>query len=64
MSNNLNVFFKEVYSEFTKIVWPSRKEFILNVLFTFLVVLFFAIYLGFIDGLVGYVMTKIVCYFV
>ncbi len=64
MSNNLNVFFKEVYSEFAKIVWPSKKEFILNVLFTLLVVLFFAIYLGFVDTLVGFVMTKIVCYFV
>lgn len=59
MTNNLNIFFKEVYSEFNKIIWPSRREFFLNVLFTLIVVIIFSIYLGLADSIIGYVISKI-----
>ncbi len=64
MTQNLNIFFKEVYAELLKIIWPSRKEFFLNVLFTFIVVFLFSVYLGLADALISYVVSKIICYFV
>ena len=60
MTNNLNIFFQEVWQEFNKIVWPSRKEFYISVLGTLAIVIIFAVYLGFLDALIGYAITKII----
>lgn len=60
MTNNLNIFFQEVWREFNKIIWPSRKEFLVSVLGTLAIVIAFSLYLGFLDTLIGYVITKII----
>lgn len=60
MTNNLNIFFQEVYSELSKIIWPSRKEFLFSVFFTLLVVVFFSIYLGLADMLIVLAVNKII----
>lgn len=60
MTNNLNIFFQEVWQEFNKIVWPSRKEFIVSVLGTLTIVLIFALYLGFLDVLIAFAINKII----
>lgn len=60
MTNNLNVFFQDVWQEFKKITWPSRKEFFISVFGTLLIVIAFGIYLGFLDTLIGYAITKII----
>jgi preprotein translocase SecE subunit len=61
MTNNLNIFFQEVWQEFNKIIWPSRKEFLLSVVSTLVIVIIFALYLGFSDILIGFVINKIIC---
>lgn len=60
MTNDLNIFFKEVFQEFRKISWPSQKEFLINISGTFFIVFAFAIYLGFVDSLIGFLITKII----
>jgi len=61
MTNNLNIFFQEVWREFNKIIWPSRKDFLVSILGTLSIVLVFALYLGLLDTLIGYAITKIIC---
>jgi preprotein translocase SecE subunit len=61
MTNDLNIFFQEVWQEFNKIVWPSRKEFLVSVLGTLAIVVIFALYLGFLDILIGFAINKIIC---
>lgn len=60
MTNDLNVFFTEVFQEFKKISWPSQKEFLINISGTLFIVFAFAVYLGFVDGLIGFLIVKIV----
>jgi preprotein translocase SecE subunit len=60
MTNNLNIFFQEVWQEFNKIVWPSKKEFLMSVAGTLLIVFIFSVYLGFLDTLIGYAISKII----
>ncbi len=61
MTNDLNIFFQEVWQEFNKIIWPTRKEFFIGILGTLLVVIIFALYLGSLDLLISYVVAKIIC---
>jgi preprotein translocase subunit SecE len=42
-------FFKEVRSEFLKVEWPKRDDFIGSTIVTLLFILFFIIFLGVID---------------
>ena len=61
MTNDLNIFFQEVWQEFNKIVWPSRKEFFVSVFGALAIVVIFALYLGFLDILIGFTINKIIC---
>jgi preprotein translocase subunit SecE len=46
---NVLSFLKEVKLEFSKIVWPTKKEFIGSTLIILFVILLFTIFLGFIN---------------
>jgi preprotein translocase SecE subunit len=47
--NQLLIFFKEVRSEFLKVEWPKRDDFIGSTIVTLMFILFFIIFLGAID---------------
>lgn len=63
MTNDLGIFFKEVWEEFKKISWPSRKDFLMNVAGVLFIVFLFSIYLGFLDGLIGFIISKLIFIF-
>ena len=48
---NIGTFFKEVKIELSKIVWPSREEFIGATVVALIVILAFTLFLGVIDYL-------------
>jgi preprotein translocase SecE subunit len=60
MTNNLNIFFQEVWQEFNKIVWPARKELFVSVLGTLAIILIFSLYLGFLDVLIAFAVNKVI----
>jgi len=62
MTNDLGVFFKEVYQEFTRITWPTRKEFFINLAGTFFLVFLFSVYFGLTDTLISLCLTKIILF--
>ena len=47
--NKVILFFKEVKAEFAKITWPKRDEVIGSTIIVFLLVIFFAVFLGIAD---------------
>ena len=46
----ISQFLKEVRLELARVEWPKRKEFIGATIVTLILVLFFTIYLGLVDG--------------
>lgn len=42
-------FLKEVRVELNKVEWPKRDEFISSVIVTFIMILFFTVFLGVVD---------------
>jgi preprotein translocase SecE subunit len=60
MTNDLNIFFKEVFTELKKIIWPSKREFFVALTGTLCIVFIFALYLGFVDVVIGIAVTKII----
>lgn len=52
IKNGIN-YFKQVYVEFSKVVWPSYQEWLGSTVVVLFITLFFMIYLGVLDlGLV------------
>ena len=47
--NNVAKFFNEVRVELSKVIWPSREEFIGSTIIVLVVIAFFSVYLGVID---------------
>ena len=47
--NTISNFFKEVYGEYKKVTWPSRKQTISATIMVVIMVVFFAIYIGAVD---------------
>jgi preprotein translocase SecE subunit len=60
MTNNLNIFFQEVWQEFCKIAWSSKKEFLINIAGVLVIVIIFSIYFGILDAMIAYVVSKII----
>ena len=52
---NIGTFLKEVRAEMGRVEWPKRDEFIGATIVTLLFVIFFTIYLGFVDKLIQWV---------
>jgi len=48
---NLGLFFSEVRSEISKVVWPSRAEFLGSVIVVVITMIAFSIFLGLINWL-------------
>lgn len=48
-ANTVIQFFQEVRTELTKVTWPTREDFVGSVIITFILVTFFAVYLGLLD---------------
>ena len=48
---NLSVFFSEVKYELSKVVWPSRAEFLGSVIVVLITMVMFAIFLGVVNYL-------------
>lgn len=55
---NVGQFLKEVRAEMARVEWPKTEEWIGATVITLLLVLFFAIYLGLIDGVNQWVIYK------
>ena len=47
--HTISNFFKEVYGEYKKVTWPSRKQTISATMMVVIMVVFFAIYIGIVD---------------
>jgi preprotein translocase subunit SecE len=47
--NTIIQFFQEVHTELAKVTWPTKEDFIGSVIVTFILVTFFAVYLGLLD---------------
>ena len=45
----LTKFFKEVYGEYKKVTWPGKEQTIAATIMVIIMVLFFAVYIGFVD---------------
>jgi preprotein translocase subunit SecE len=52
-------FLHEVRVEMSKVVWPSRSEFIGSTIVVLVLVAFFAVYLGFLDAVLSGVIQYI-----
>ena len=48
-ANTIIQFFQEVHTELAKVTWPTKEDFIGSVIVTFILVAFFAVYLGLLD---------------
>ena len=48
-ANTVIQFFQEVRAELAKVTWPTREDFVGSVIVTFILVTFFAVYLGLLD---------------
>jgi len=57
------VFFSEVWNEAKKICWPKRHDFLSAFLWTVGIVIFFSFFFAFVDGIIAYVVKKIVYFF-
>jgi preprotein translocase SecE subunit len=60
MTNDLSIFFKEVFLELKKISWPRKSDFLINIFATLFIVVVFSIYLGLADTVIGLVITKMI----
>ncbi len=60
LPKNLIEFFKESYAELKKVTWLSRQDVIRASVGVFVVVIFFAIYVGLLD----FIISRIVSFFV
>ena len=56
---SIGQYFKEVRSEFKKVIWPSRKETISASLVVFVAILFFVAYIGILDVVFAAMVKKI-----
>ena len=59
MFGQMKKFLQEVGDELGRVEWPKKDEFIGATLVTLVLVLFFTIYLGFIDVGVGLIIRRI-----
>lgn len=48
-ANTVIQFFQEVRTELAKITWPTKEDFVGSVIVTFILITFFAVYLGVLD---------------
>ncbi len=56
----LRKYFRDVWGEFKKIVWPSRKQIINNTTVVVVTILVFAVVVFALDGLFGLIRTLII----
>lgn len=57
--NQLKSFFTSVFAEYKKVTWPSRKQVISATIMVGILVVFFSIYIGFIDFILTIVMANL-----
>lgn len=48
-ANTVIQFFQEVRTELAKVTWPTKEDFVGSVIVTFILITFFAVYLGVLD---------------
>ena len=53
-------FIREVKAEAKKVVWPERKEAIQSTLMVLVMVIFVAVFLWAVDGLLGWLVQKVI----
>ncbi len=53
-------FVREVQAEARKVVWPDRKEAIQSTLMVVVMVIFVALFLWAVDGLLGWLVQKVI----
>jgi len=53
-------FMREVQAEAKKVVWPERKEAIQTTLMVLVMVVFVALFLWAIDGILGWLVQKVI----
>ena len=53
-------FMREVRAEAKKVVWPERKEAIQSTLMVLVMVIFVALFLWAVDGILGWLVQKVI----
>jgi preprotein translocase subunit SecE len=54
---HISNFLKEVYGEYKKVTWPNKQQTIAATIMVIIMVVFFAIYIGFVDYCLALVMA-------
>ena len=60
MFERIKRFLKETQMEMAKVTWPTRKELVSSTIVVVVLSLFFALYLGLVDGLLTFIYRYLV----